>query len=232
MGCDAPAYRDPFRATGQTIAMSGGDGGARAACFTCHGLKGEGDGKDSPRLASLDPGYLHRQIDDYANGRREHPAMRAIALRLSDRDRAKVSAFFAALPVPAAPATVSTAKGEALYRRGDPARGLAPCASCHGTGGEGDAANPPLAGQPAAYLETQLLAWRTGKRNNDPLGEMRDISRRLSSAEARAVSAYASGLGANPPPDRGAFPATHRGDPRNDASAPPRHGPGSLPPAE
>jgi cytochrome c553 len=103
-----PAYRDPFRATGETIAMSGGDGGAKAACFTCHGLKGEGDGKDSPRLAGLDRGYLHRQIDDYANGRREHPAMRAIALRLSDRDRAKVSVFYAALPVPTAPTTVST----------------------------------------------------------------------------------------------------------------------------
>src|SRR3546814_5826357 len=76
MGCDAPSYRDPFRATGETIAMSGGNGGAAAACFTCHGLEGEGDGEVSPRLAGLDPGYLHRQLDDYANGRREHEAMR------------------------------------------------------------------------------------------------------------------------------------------------------------
>lgn len=204
--------------------MSGGDGGAKAACFTCHGLKGEGDGKDSPRLAGLDAGYLHRQIDDYANGRREHLAMRTIALRLSDADRAKVSAYYAALPAPAAAAASANTQGEALYRRGDPARGLAPCASCHGADGQGDPANPALAAQPAPYVEKQLIAWRTGKRNNDPLGQMRDISRRLSNAEVRAVSAYASGLSGRPSPDREASPATHRDDPRNDVSMPRRHG--------
>ena len=227
MGCDAAPYRDPFRATGETIAMSGGDGGAAAACFTCHGLKGGGDGKGSPRLAGLDAGYLHRQIDDYANGRREHLMMRTIALRLSDADRAKVSAYYAALPAPTAPATPTNGQGGPLYRLGDSARGLAPCASCHGQQGEGDAANPALAVQPAAYLEKQLIAWRAGKRNNDPLGQMRDISRRLSNAEARAVSAYASGLPGRPSQGPAASPATHRDDPRNDASAPPRHGSGS-----
>ncbi len=227
MGCDAPPYRDAFRATGETIAMSGGDGGAAAACFTCHGLNGEGDGKDSPRLAGLDAGYLHRQLDDYANGRREHPAMRTIALRLTDADRSKVAAYYAALPAPAVLAANASAEGERLYQNGDWARGLAPCASCHGADGGGDAANPPLAGQPAAYLEKQLTAWRTAQRNNDPLGEMREISRRLSAAEAHAVSAYASGLRAGRPPDRAASLEERRDDPRNDVSAPPRRAAGS-----
>lgn len=207
--------------------MSGGDGGAKAACFTCHGLTGEGDSKDSPRLAGLDAGYLHRQIDDYANGRREHLAMRTIALHLSDADRAKVSAYYAALPAPAAPAASANTQGEALYHLGDSKRGLAPCASCHGAEGQGDAANPALAVQPAPYLENQLAAWRTGKRNNDPLGQMREISRQLSNAEVRAVSVYASGLSGRPSPDREASPATHRDDPRNDASAQLRRGSGS-----
>ena len=229
-GCDAPPYRDPFRATGETIAMSGGDGGAAAACFTCHGLKGEGDGKDSPRLAGLDAGYLHRQLDDYANGRREHLAMRTVALRLSDADRSKVASYYAALPPPHASAALANADGEELYRQGDPVRGLAPCASCHGADGEGDAANPPLAGQPAPYLEKQLAAWRTAKRNNDPLGEMRDISRRLSGAEMRAVSSFASGLRAGRPPGPAASPAGRRDDPRSDASAPRPHASGSSRP--
>lgn len=193
-GCDAAPHADRFRATGETLAFSGGDAGATAACSTCHGLKGEGDGEGSPRLAGLDPGYLHRQLDDYANGRREHLQMRTIALKLSDADRAKVSAYYASLPAPSAGAATINPQGARLYGRGDAARGLAPCATCHGTNGEGDAANPPLAAQPAAYLESQLGAWRTGKRNNDPLGEMRAISRRLSPSEARAVSAYAAGL--------------------------------------
>ena len=206
--------------------MSGGNGGAAAACFTCHGLEGEGDGEVSPRLAGLDPGYLHRQLDDYANGRREHEAMRTIALRLSEEDRRKVSAFYASLPAPAGPEAPPNLDGKRLYRVGDPARGLAACASCHGAAGEGDAANPPLAGQPAAYLENQLAAWRKGTRNNDPLGQMRAISRRLSNAEARAVSAYASALRRRPPQGREASPAARRADPRNDASGPPPHGSG------
>lgn len=225
--CDAPPYADPFRATGETIAMSGGDGGAAAACLTCHGLGGEGDGAASPRLAGLDAGYLHRQLDDYANGRREHRDMRTIALRLSNADRAKVAAYYSALPPTAIASIRVDERGEHLYRHGDPARALAPCASCHGANGEGDAANPPLAGQPAAYLDAQFAAWRTAKRNNDPLGEMRAISRRLSAAEARAVSVYASGLRAVRLPDREASRAARRGDPRNDASAPLPHGPGS-----
>ncbi|RYD43767.1 MAG: c-type cytochrome [Sphingomonadales bacterium] len=158
--------------------------------------------------------------------------MRTIALKLSDADRAKVAAYYAALPAPPRALAKADADGAVLFLRGDTARGLAPCASCHGANGEGDAANPPLAGQPAAYLEAQLAAWRTGRRNNDPLGEMRAISRRLSPSEARAVSAYAEGLSPSPPPGRAASRAAHRGDPRNDASAPRRHGSGSSPPAE
>src|SRR3546814_19410514 len=103
MGCDAPSYRDPFRATGETIAMSGGNGGAAAACFPCHGLEGEGDGEVSPRLAGLDPGYLHRQLDHYANGRREHEELRPVSLRLPDEGQGNVSAFSASIPATAGP---------------------------------------------------------------------------------------------------------------------------------
>src|SRR3546814_15601304 len=71
MGCDAPSYSDPFRATGETTEMSGGNGGAPAARFTCHGLAGEGAAEVTPRPAGRDPGYLHLQLDDIANGTTE-----------------------------------------------------------------------------------------------------------------------------------------------------------------
>ena len=232
IGCDIPPYEDRFRATGETIALSGGDAGPKAACMTCHGLDGEGDGRDTPRLAGLDPGYLHRQMDDYENGRREHAVMRQIVRKLNGEDRAKVAAYYAALPAPMIRQRAPEGMGASLYRSGDPARGLAACATCHGVDGEGDAANPPLAGQPAAYLAAQLIAWRDAKRYNDPLGEMRLISRALAPAEVGAVSVYASALAPHLPADRAASPSAHRDDPRNDASAPPPHAPGSLPPAE
>src|SRR3546814_17966149 len=94
MGCDAPSYRDPFRATGETIAMSGGNGGAAAACFTCHGLEGEGDGEVSPRLAGLDPGPLPPQLAAFATGRRPPEATRAISRRRPQEGRPKGSACY------------------------------------------------------------------------------------------------------------------------------------------
>ena len=97
------------------------------------------DGGLTPRLAGLDAGYLRRQLDDYANGRREHAMMRAVVRRLDDGDRAKVSAYYASLPATAA----ALPQTSPLYR--------ARCAECHGASGEGvGPANPPLAGQPRA----------------------------------------------------------------------------------
>lgn len=227
LACQAPAPPDRFRATGETTAMSGGDAGAEAACFTCHGLKGEGDGRDAPRLAGLDAGYLHRQLDDYANGRREHAAMREIARKLKDSDRSKVSAFYAALQPAAWPVEAGNPAGARIYDEGDPARGLPSCASCHGLRGVGDAANPPLAGQPAAYIAGQLRAWREAKRYNDPLGEMRRVSRLLSTAEVAAVSRHAASFPPRPREARATSPAARRADPRNDVSAPRRRVAGS-----
>lgn len=57
---------------------------------------------------------------------------------------------------------VRAADGPALY---------APCAACHGSKAEGNAATqaPALAGQDAAYLRRQLQNFRTGLRGTHPL---------------------------------------------------------------
>jgi cytochrome c553 len=225
-GCQAPTpAADPFSATGRLLALSGGDSGAANACFTCHGLDGAGNGAGAPRLAGLDVGYLNRQLDDYANGRRRNKEMQAIALRLSRSDRQAVAAYYAALPfepapAPAAATATATVTGAALYHRGDPARGLAPCAACHGEAGEGvGPGNPPLAGQPAAYLAEQLRQWQRSERRNDPDNIMLRISRKLRAGEVTSVAAHAAALR---PAPRESSRAARRGDPRNDASAPRR----------
>lgn len=180
-GCGAEGGNAAFRASGEVIAFSGGDGGAANACATCHGLKGEGDGRLVPRLAGLDPGYLHRQLDDYHNGRRQHPAMRAIVRRLSGEDRAKVAAYYASLDSTAA----RLPRSSGLYR--------ARCAGCHGNGGEGGGpANPPLAGQSPAYITAQLQAWRSGKRRGDGQGQMMAISRALTPEEVNLLAGHAA----------------------------------------
>lgn len=223
--CSAPQRQspDPFTATGELIALSGGHGGAVSACFTCHGLDGAGNGAGAPRLAGLDIGYLSRQLDDYAIGRRQHPEMQFIARRLGARERQAVAAFYAGM-APAAAGSGAPPPPHPLFHGGDPARGLPPCAACHGPAGEGNGPGfPPLAGQPAAYLAAQLENWRAGRRRNDPLDLMQRISRRLTPDEIRSVAAYASALRPAAPRRESpeAFPAARRDGSRNDASAPP-----------
>lgn len=218
---------DQFTATGELIALSGGDAGAATACAVCHGLDGRGNGAGAPRLAALDRGYMTAQLEGYASGRRRHPEMEAIARKLTAAQHDAVSAYYAGLPfATTASSTPQSGRGAVQYQRGDAARGLASCASCHGVRGEGGGpANPPLGGQPAGYLAEQMAQWRQGARRNDPEGVMLKIARQLTVAESAALAAYASGLPGDPPRpgSRAAYPAARRDDPRNGVSVPLRH---------
>lgn len=216
---------DRFIATGETIALSGGDAGAPYACFTCHGIDGRGNGAGTPRLASLDRGYMTAQLEAYASGRRQHPEMAAIAGKLSSDQQDAVSAYYASMAFVPKPSAVAgpAIPASVLYHRGDPARGLASCSSCHGSSGEGvGPANPPLGAQPAAYLAEQLEQWRTSKRRNDPQNVMLRISQMLSPQESEALSAYAATLpaGLPHPGSRATSRSAHHGDPKNGVSAP------------
>ena len=199
--CERTASRtdQALSADGRVIAMSGGAGGAAKACFSCHGLEGRGDGASTPRLAGLQAGYLQKQMEDYALGVRPDPVMTPIAKALNDRARLAVVAYYADLPP-------AVGEGEAepaplLWTRGDAARGLQPCAACHGTEGQGvGAGGPALAGQPKAYTLEQLERWRLGKRRNDPRGAMSDIARKLTSAEIDALATWLGRRSTSPAP--------------------------------
>lgn len=208
---------DPFSATGEVIAYSGGSGGAVNACVTCHGLKGEGDGNLTPRLAGLDRGYLVRQLDSYAEGRRTHSRMAEVARRLSPAQRQLVAAYYNNVPADAA--CGGSILASRLHEMGDPRRGIPACASCHGADGQGNAGNPPLAGQPEPYLVRQLRDWRDGNRYGDPRGDMTRISKALTPAELAAWTGDAGpprdGIGRPEPPAE--CPPPRRGDPRNGA---------------
>ena len=76
-----------------------------------------------------------------------------------------------------------------LVFAGDPARGIAPCSACHGPGGYKLCA-PALQHQRTTYIESQLLAFAQGMRQNDISGQMRTIARQLT---PEAVAAYYGG---------------------------------------
>jgi cytochrome c553 len=205
----APGPGDPFGATGELIALSGGDAGPRYACHTCHGLEGEGNGAGAPRLSGLPQGYLVKQLQDYGDGRRRHPDMQKIARGLSMDARQRVSGWYAGRDIPQRP-PLSLPAGETaaeLWLSGAPGRGLPACASCHGRQGEGAGTRaPPIHDQPAPYLAAQLEAWRSGRRQNSPGHEMSRISQRVSGAEIEALARYAAQL-------PGAAPAAEETEP-------------------
>lgn len=176
---------DRWGRDGELIAMSGGEGGARYACVSCHGARGEGNGFDAPRLAGLPAGYLQKQMEDYANGLRPHAVMRDVARFLDSHERVRVANHYAALPVPVEEGLVSAASvPSALYVRA--------CQQCHGVDAAGTPLGPPLAGQPAFYLAQQLRDWQVSKRRNDGNHEMLKVAQALSAAEVEDVSLHLS----------------------------------------
>lgn len=185
-----------------------GNGRGAAPCMACHGADGAGQAAaGNPRLAGLDAAYLQKQLDDFASGARSNPVMQPTATALSEDERHAMATYYSQLPLAAKPATALPAPdsaGAVLATRGDWSRGVPGCVQCHGPGGSGVGANfPPLAGQPASYIEAQLKAWQQGTRHNDPLQLMQHLSAALSAQDIEAVAAW---FAAQPVPAAEAVP--------------------------
>jgi cytochrome c553 len=196
------AYADDLTA-GQTIAMQGTAKGV-AACISCHGAKGEGNAAAGfPRLAGVSAPYLSAQLAAFADGTRQNPIMQPLAKLLSASERNDVAQYFSGLQQPSG---INTSDNESvkpsdvgawIATRGRWSEGLPACVQCHGPGGIGVGATfPPLAGQPASYIASQLHNWKSGTRPPGPMALMPAVASKLSDAEITAVAAYYGGGGA------------------------------------
>lgn len=201
--CGSPVWADALSEAGQKIATSGADG--VIACVTCHGAKGEGMAAAGfPYLAGQGAAYLALQLQDFAKGERSNPVMAPIAKVMSAEQVNAVSAYYAQLPAPFDAKGLSDHLdtypgkddvGAWLANRGDWANNIPACIQCHGPGGVGMGdAFPAIAGQPAAYLREQLLAWKTKKRAPGPLALMGDVASRMSDTQITAVADYFAAL--------------------------------------
>lgn len=199
--CDLPPSTTDaaLTETGELVALSGGAGGAANACFTCHGMKGQGDGVSVPRLAGLDAGYLQKQMEDYASDIRHHDVMSTIARRMDADSRRDVALYYASLPAPATSA--ASRPLPAIWSQGDPARDVPSCAACHGMNGEGvGPGNPALSGQPAAYTIDQLMRWKRAERRNDPRSVMTLAVADLTQREVSAIALWLETQPVSPSP--------------------------------
>ncbi|MFP7721887.1 c-type cytochrome [Lysobacter sp. A3-1-A15] len=188
--CGAAAVAQAQAPDPAQLASSGADG--LASCASCHGARGEGMAA-MPRLAGINAAYLRKQLEDFASGTREHALMSPIAKAMSPETREAMAGYYGAMRLPAGAAPTGVHPGARVAERGAWDRNVPGCVQCHGPGGRGVGdAFPAIAGQTADYLSTQLEAWKSGRRSNDPIGLMQAAARGLTAEEIRDVSDYFS----------------------------------------
>ncbi len=178
-----------------------------ASCIACHGADGNSLAAtpNFPNLAGQTASYLHKQLTEFKAGKRKDPTMSAMVMPLDDQAMQDVAAFFASQTIKAGeadPALVTA--GEAIYKGGIAEIGVPACMACHGPSGNGNpgVGYPQLASQKNVYLEKQLKDFRTAAQNpstdtgrsNDANNMMRNVVKRMSDPEIKAVASYLQGL--------------------------------------
>lgn len=185
---------------GRKIFAEGGSQPGAMPCVACHGADGAGMAAAGfPRLAGLPAPYVRKQLEDFKGGSRSNPVMQPVANALTDAEIEAVSQALAAMPGPVPQAVyrgdMPLNAAQKLAQQGAWERQIPACASCHGPAGTGVGdAFPPLAGQPAAYLAAQLMAWQNGTRHNDPNDLMGHIAKSLTAEEVQGVAQYFASL--------------------------------------
>ena len=169
-------------------------------CAACHGQDGNSLIEMNPKLAGQHEKYLAKQMQDFRTASqtggksgRNNAVMNGMAAGLSDQDIADISAYYASIKVaPGSTPENVVEMGEKLYRAGDKERNITACIACHGPKGNGmGLANfPKISDQHAAYIKSQLEAFRSGDRANDLNGMMRDIAAKLTDKDIDILSKY------------------------------------------
>lgn len=166
-------------------------------CSACHGVDGNSAIPANPNLARQIPEYTTKQLANFKSGERANAVMAGMVAALSPEDMANLGTYFWRQTAKPGVATNKELAllGQSLYRGGNGATGVPACSGCHSPDGAGIPKQyPRLAGQHAEYTASQLKAWRSGERANDPNKMMRMIAAKLSDREIQAVSEFIQGL--------------------------------------
>lgn len=167
-------------------------------CQGCHGVTGLSVEDLIPNLAGQYSAYLIKQVKNFRSFERKHQIMNAMATTISDEELLDVSAYFASQKQ-----MKGNGKGESqiaknLFLKGDAARNIQACVTCHGENGKGKSPDvgtfPVIGGQHKAYLVMQLNNWRAGERANSEGNVMNTITKSLTDAEIEALAEYIAGM--------------------------------------
>ena len=187
----AQAPGNPLRAAH----IAAGEAIAKDRCAVCHGDQGQSVAPDFPRLAGQNASYMHKQLKDFADGKRQSAVMLDKAKQLTSEQMYAIGLYYQSLkPSVTLVADVQLAQvGQFVYDRGNPHTSLPACVTCHGTGARGTTELPRLAGQHPEYIIKQVKAFKSGDRVNDNT-IMHLIASRVSDMELQAVATYLGGL--------------------------------------
>jgi cytochrome c553 len=142
-------------------------------CRTCHGLDGMARIPIAPHIGGEPAEYLIHQLTAFRDGQREHEMMSIIARSLSDRQIMDLAAWYSGHHVE-------------VELSADPALAPEGCVACHGAEGVSQLLDAPnLAGETNIYIDTQLKAFRTGKRRHEI---MSSIAAELTDQDIRAIA--------------------------------------------
>lgn len=184
-------------------------------CSGCHGIDGNSQLPDIPRLAGLNAAYVESKLTSFRaaasppvdealsrvvrlgsakTDARITPAatvhMVGVARAVSTKDR-KAAAQWYASQMPARgksgkPKLIE--EGKSLFANGLQSQGLLACQTCHGAEAQGSDLAPRLAGQHASYVVGQLALFRATDRQ--PSTTMTAVAQHLERDQARALAAY------------------------------------------
>lgn len=186
-----PVTPAPADAAKRASALVGG------VCKTCHeeSLQGTASG-EFPNLTLQTADYVRQSLEAYRLKDRVNSKMNQTAERLSNAEIADLAAYIGALPPAplqgAGADAALAAKGADLALKGEAARGLPACVSCHGAAGvKGLPLAPRLNGQNATYLKNRLnyLATRAPGELY-AMNPMRRIAESLTEAQRAEVAAW------------------------------------------
>jgi cytochrome c553 len=186
--------------TRQNLARGNASKGAGIAqtCNGCHGTNGISSDAIIPNLAGQSAAAIYKQLADFRSSKRDAAVMGVYVSPLSEQNLLDLAAHYASLPSPIGDALPPLSSSDTVVRRlievGDPIRGIAPCASCHGPLGIIQGA-PGLRGQQRAYLELQMQSFKDGNRRNDISKQMRSVASQLTGDEIASLAAYYANAG-------------------------------------
>ena len=148
-------------------------------CRTCHGLDGYAQIPIAPHIGGEPKEYLENQLLAFKTGAREHEMMSVVTASLTAQQISDVASWYASHQATATlPEDVSESDAPEA------------CVSCHGANGISVLLDAPnLAGEVNIYIDTQLKAYRLGKRKHEIMSE---IAADMTDEQIRAVADWFS----------------------------------------